>query len=84
MDMPEPERTDEYVWHFKLGPGDEAPGDDALTEMVRRQLSALLRCVRLTSGGRDVSVTGFRFLDDPTREHQLSLMLREEPSGEAE
>lgn len=85
MDRPDPEQSDDYVWHFKLGAGNEASGgDEALTEMVRLQVSALLRCLRFTSGGRDVTVTGFRFLDDPDREHLIALSLDDDDSGEAE
>ena len=65
------ERPD-YVWHFKLS-GDAAEGAeaDALTEMVRRQLRALLRCVTLKSDGVDLKVTGFSFLGEPEREHAV-------------
>ena len=69
--MGEQHEPPDYVWHFKLS--DDVAGGrtpDALTEMVRQQVRALLRCVILTSeGGRDVAVTGFRFLDEPEREY---------------
>jgi hypothetical protein len=85
MDEPESEGSDDYVWHFRLGAADEAiGGGEALTEMVRRQVSALLRCVRFTSGGRDVNVTGFRFLDDAACEHPVSLTFGEDDLDEAE
>lgn len=85
METPKPERRDDYVWHFKLEADAEAPlADEALTEMVRRQVAALLRCLRFTSGGSDVVVTGFRFLDDPSREHLLAPPPRDEAPGEAE
>ena len=50
---------------------DEPPNPDALTEMVRRQLKALLGCVILTADGVDLKVTGFRFLGDPDAEHAI-------------
>jgi hypothetical protein len=71
--MSEPDHSRDYVWHFKLCEDAETPagGDEGLTEMVRQQISALLACVQFTSEGRDVRVTGFRFLDDPSREHHI-------------
>ncbi len=83
--MSEPERID-YVWHFKLRDDDDAPGgcDEALTEMVRQQISALLRCVQLTSDGRDVRVTGFRFLGDSSREHLIRSSLTDAGSPDDE
>jgi len=83
--MREPEHSDDYVWHFKLQDADLVAGeDDALTEMVRQQISALLRCLTFTSDGRDVRVTGFRFLDDPSREHLLLPSLADAESSELE
>lgn len=68
------ESTDhpDYEWHFKLSdvPSDELH-PDALTEMVRRQLEAILGCVVLTADGVPVRTTGFRFLADPQTEHAL-------------
>lgn len=62
----------DYVWHFKLSEGDdECLHADALTEMVRRELRALLGCVVLTRSGEDVPVTGFRFLNSADAEHAL-------------
>jgi hypothetical protein len=70
-DHPESNHPD-YEWHFKLS---EVPSDqlhtDALTEMVRRQLKALLGCVVLTADGVPARTTGFRFLADPQTEHAL-------------
>jgi hypothetical protein len=70
-DHPESNLSD-YEWHFKLS---ETPNDqlhaDALTEMVRRQLKAILGCVVLTADGAPVRTTGFRFLADPATEHAL-------------
>jgi hypothetical protein len=62
----------DYVWHFKLS-GDEQDGheNDALTEMLRRQLQAILGCVVLTGGDADLRITGFRFLCEPETEHAL-------------
>ena len=70
--MGEHHEPPDYVWHFKLS-DDVADGrtPDALAEMVSQQVRALLRCVILTSDGGDVAVTGFRFLDEPEREHAL-------------
>lgn len=62
----------DYVWHFKLSEdADRNLCDDALTEMVRRELKALLGCVALTQHGRRVRVTGFRFLGEPDEEHPI-------------
>jgi hypothetical protein len=62
----------EYVWRFKLSEGDdEGLHADALTEMVRRELKALLGCVVLTRGGEDLKVTGFRFLGEADAEHAV-------------
>ena len=62
----------EYVWRFKLSDDDdESLHADALTEMVRRQLKALLGCVVLTQGGDDLKVTGFRFLGEADAEHAV-------------
>jgi hypothetical protein len=62
----------DYEWHFKLaGDEDEHLHSDALTEMVRRQLKALLGCVVLTADGVDLRATGFRFLADPNAEHAI-------------
>ena len=76
--------TADYVWHFKLEEAEAGQSDDALAEMVRRQISALLRCVGFTSDGQDVRVTGFRFLDDPTREHLVPPSLAEAAGSEPE
>jgi hypothetical protein len=83
--MGEHNEHSDYLWHFKLS-DDVADGrtPDALTEMVRQQVRALLRCVILTSDSRDVAVTGFRFLDEPEREHALysPAVLQGEPEVE--
>jgi hypothetical protein len=66
-----PDQRD-YEWHFKLSSED---GDrlhaDALTEMARQQLKALLGCMVLTADGVSLRVTGFRFLADPDAEHAI-------------
>ena len=64
---------EDYVWHFRLSNGEGLLGspDQALTEMVRRQLQALLSCVVLTHEGADLKVTGFRFLDAQDEGHAL-------------
>lgn len=81
--MSGPQNSDDYIWHFKLKPGElAAGGDEALVEMVRAQIVALLRCVELTSGGQSVSVSGFRFLGDPDQEHRLSSALAGPDGGE--
>ena len=62
----------EYVWRFKLSDErHQIPDTDALTEMVRSELKALLGCVALTHGGVDLKVTGFRFLGEPDEAHAL-------------
>ena len=62
----------DYVWRFKLSDdNDESLHADALTEMVRRELKALLGCVVLTRGGEDLKVTGFRFLGEADVEHAV-------------
>lgn len=62
----------DYIWHFKLPERRQECGpDDAQTEMLRRQLQAILGCVVLTSNGADVRITGFRFLREPETEHEL-------------
>jgi hypothetical protein len=62
----------DYEWHFKLASDeDERLHPDALTEMVRQQLTALLGCVVLTANGVDLGVTGFRFLADLDAEHAI-------------
>jgi hypothetical protein len=62
----------DYVWHFKLSDDEgERLHSDALTEMLRRQLKALLGCVALTSDGANLKVTGFRLLADPAVEHTI-------------
>ena len=66
----EPPTVDEdgdFIFRFSL---DELPEpdpvyDDALTEMVREQLEALLDVVEVTKDGDPVAVDGFRFLNDP-------------------
>jgi hypothetical protein len=75
--MSESNNSDDYVWHFALRSDDapQAEAGDGLTEMVRSQISALLRCVQLTSNGRGVRVTGFRFLDDPDQDHRIQSSL---------
>lgn len=84
-----PDQLD-YEWHFKLARNEDAgPNPEALTEMVRRQLKALLGCVVLTDEGVDVRATGFRFLADPDAEHAIytevvkrdSPVVKSRPSG---
>ena len=62
----------DYVWHFKLSDdGRRVLPDDALAEMLRQQLRAILGCVVLTGDGTDLRVTGFRFLSEAETEHPL-------------
>jgi hypothetical protein len=69
----------DYVWRFKLSDdNDESLHADALTEMVRRELRALLGCVVLTRGGEDLKVTGFRFLGETDAPHAVYPGLPEE------
>jgi hypothetical protein len=72
--MSTPHREDEYIWHFRLEEQGESPteSEEALTEMVRQQIAALLRCLQFMSDGRPVAITGFRFLADPAREHYIA------------
>ena len=70
--MSEEQKRPDYVWHFKLAPGeDHGSQADALTEMVRQQIEALLRCVVLTNNGVHLKVTGFHFLDERDQEHTV-------------
>jgi hypothetical protein len=70
--MAEKQEMEEYVWRFKLTQAPEdAHGSDALTEMVRRELEALLGCLVLTKGGAAVRVDGFRFLAEAEVNHRL-------------
>jgi hypothetical protein len=64
---------------------EDARSEDALPEMVRQQVAALLRCVTFTQDGEDVRVSGFRFLDRPEVEYAVGLSLSDaqEESGEA-
>jgi hypothetical protein len=84
--MNESDGYPEYVWHFKLSSdGESARDGDALAEMVRDQVTALLQCVVFTSGGVDLKVTGFRFLDEPDREHAILPKLpTRQPSDDSE
>ena len=71
MDVTDPETIDaNYPWRFKINRSQEDAGlyDDKLTEMVRRQLKALLSVVVLTADGSEVAVTGFKFQNDLERE----------------
>ena len=62
----------DYEWHVKLTDEEgERLHPDALTEMVRQQLKALLGCVVLTDAGVDLRVTGFRFLADMDAEQAI-------------
>ena len=62
----------DYVWHFKLSEDhQDEPQDDALSEMLRQQLRAILGCVVLTSNGTNLRVTGFRFLSELETEHAI-------------
>jgi hypothetical protein len=78
------DQSDDYTWHFKLSEVTPLEDEDALAEMVRQQLEALLRCLTFTSRGRDVTVTGFRFLNDASREYVLRSPLDERGSGTSE
>lgn len=70
--MSESPDDSEYEWHFKLSAeGGDRLHPDALTEMARQQVKALLSCVVLTTDGVDLRVTGFRFLADPDAEHAI-------------
>ena len=76
-DRPEADDLD-YVWHFRLSDLEsERLYPDALTEMVRRQLKAILGCVVLTADGVPLKATGFRILADPAVEHAIHLDLIE-------
>lgn len=70
--MKEPDQHQDYVWHIRLSPDARVTSpSEPLTEMTRRQLRALLRCVVLTNNGADLRVTGFRLLDSLEQEHAL-------------
>ena len=58
-------KGEEPASRFPLTPAEGAPMyENALVQMVRDQLAALLDVVALTSGGRVVRVDGFQFLCD--------------------
>lgn len=64
MDSNDPETTNtNYPWRFRINRSQDNAKlyDDKLTEMVRRQLKALLGVVVLTADSREVPVTGFKF-----------------------
>jgi hypothetical protein len=62
----------DYVWHIKLSEDDEEGlHEEALIEMLRQQLKALLECVELTGNGIQVRVTGFHLLSEPDREYAI-------------
>lgn len=83
--MTESHERPDYVWHFKLSKDtDETQDPEALTAIVREQVRALLRCVTLTNDGADLKVTGFRFLDEPDREHIIRPTLPIRPSAQGE
>ena len=47
--MDEQSEQGDYVWHFRLAEPLRSDGDvDAMTEMVRKQVEALLRCLTFT------------------------------------
>lgn len=83
--MDEPLGHDDYVWHFRIsepsGPTEDA---DAMTGMVREQVEALLRCVTFTDGGKDVRVTGFRFLNGEKEVPLRSSLLQVRGAGDRE
>jgi hypothetical protein len=69
--MAEP-RDDDYVFRFRLDDsGKPALYQDAFTEMVRRQLAAMLEVVVLTEDGEEVSVDGFRIINDRDRTYRI-------------
>jgi hypothetical protein len=83
--MSESSDQPDYVWHFKLSSKEgERLHPDALTEMLRQQLKALLGCVALTSNGTSLRVTGFRLLDDPGVEHAVYPALTKPSTTEPE
>jgi hypothetical protein len=82
--MIDDDTSGDYVWHFKLsGPTPAEPDVDAVANMVREQAEALLRCITFTCDGRDVRVTGFRFLGDRDRTYDLRTRL-EGPDADAD
>jgi hypothetical protein len=72
----EPPVVDEhgdFIFRFSLDelPQAEPVYGDALTEMVREQLEALLDVVEVTRNGEPVAVDGFRFLNDPATVYRI-------------
>ncbi len=58
-------KGEERVFRFPVAPAEGTPMyENALVQMVRDQLAALLDVVALTSGGRVIRVDGFKFLCD--------------------
>jgi hypothetical protein len=83
MSDPQPPVVDEhgdFIFRFSLDelPQGEPVYEDALTEMVREQLEALLEVVEVTKGGEPVAIDGFRFLNNPAAVYRIF------PEGEAE
>jgi hypothetical protein len=72
-DPPTVDEHGDFIFRFSL---DELPStgplyEDAITEMVREQLEALLDVVELTSEGETIPVDGFRFLNDPATVYRI-------------
>lgn len=69
----------DFVFKFKLDNSDEPPiYQDPFTEMVRCQIEALLNIVILTNREKNVSVDGFKFINEQDRIYKI---FRKEPEA---
>lgn len=73
----------DFIFRFSLDelPAAEPVYDDALTEMVREQLEALMEVVELTKDGTTIHVDGFRFLNDPATVYRIFRASAEDSSS---
>ena len=63
---------DDFAFKFKLDSSNELPVcQDPFTEMVRCQLEALLDVVILTNGEKNVSVDGFKFINEQDQIYRI-------------
>jgi len=62
----------DYIFRFRIDSQREGNNpDEPLVDLVRCQLADLLKVAVLTYNGKRVKVTGFQFLNDTEREHEI-------------
>ena len=61
----------DYIFRFGIDSQREENPDEPLVDFVRCQLADLLKVIVLTYNGKRVKVTGFQFLNDAEREHEI-------------